>query len=638
MKKYFKYSLILFLSFYLITITGCEDYLDIAPEMEVDPEDVFSNFHSFRQVSDLLYVMRTNPRDWQPREWPGVYSDEMVSGSWWNAPGYQVKKGDNWLNMTNSSNPELGTKTRKTYGGVDTPPLANARLAIRHANLCFSNFHLLTDATEKEKNEIKGELFYFRAYAYFQMIKRWGGMPDLTKLFAPGDNFDLERLSYQESTDLLVADLDSAIRLLPKKSERQSKDLGRVTKGWAMALKEMALLYAASPLMNLNYEYNMDYCKRGIQAAIKMLELAELEGEYRLLPWNEYSDNYYSKTIVISDEAIVYDIGQYNTWGRNGKTTAIGSHRWGNMNIFASPTQNAVDMFGMANGYPIDHPNSGYNPNDPYSGRDPRFYQSIMVCGDYVSNFKNKNHPEWDYYEPFSGGIDDATAGMKVQNYYVPKSGYMMKKFWPHRVCNTKVRQWDFYVPWIEIRLSQIYLDFAEMANEVYGPTTKVPGTENLNGGAGYSALDAINKIRAKVGSIDIEVRDWDAPTVTSKIKHEGTGYAGPGTPSLAPVPAEFYASKEVFRDRIRNEREVELMFEGAHRWFDIRRWHIAVDVFRDGLYQAYIIKNPDNSFEYGTRLMDDLYQNVFRERNYWYPLPPGDTYIGPNFKQNPGW
>ena len=171
-------------------------------------------------------------------------------------------------------------------------------------------------------------------------------------------------------------------------------------------------------------------------------------------------------------------------------------------------------------------------------------------------------------------------------------------------------------MPAIYIRVAQLYLDFAEAANEAYGPETKVPGTD-------MSAVDAINIIRNRVGAV--------------------------------PVRNEYKANKEIFRERIRNERAVELCFED-HRWYDIRRWMIAEDLFK-GEYPIMGVKATPINHSYTAdqlkvekactyKLTDFTYEYVpvrtavrtFNKRNYWYPLPMDEVAALDNLQQNPGW
>src|SRR5690606_33209642 len=117
--------------------------------------------------------------------------------------------------------------------------------------------------------------YFFRAWYYFQIIQRWGGMPLLDKAFKPDDELDLPRLTYSESSEWLIADLDRAIELLP--DVWSQNEYGRASKGAAYAVKSMAALYAASPLMqndlsSVRYlDYSPEWSKKAARYAHETL-------------------------------------------------------------------------------------------------------------------------------------------------------------------------------------------------------------------------------------------------------------------------------------------------------------------------------------------------------------------------------
>jgi hypothetical protein len=138
-----------------------------------------------------------------------------------------------------------------------------------------------------------------------------------------------------------------------------------------------------------------------------------------------------------------------------------------------------------------------------------------------------------------------------------------------------------------------MYLIYAEAVNEFAGPTGTAPG-------ASLTAADAVNIVRGRVGM----------PQVNSK----------------------FLANKETFRDRIWNERAVELIGEDGSRFYDLRRWHVAhMDKYRD-IYKVEF----DEGHTYFNRLF--VQKKVFEQKHYWFPLPLESTQIYAGFDQNPGW
>ena len=157
-----------------------------------------------------------------------------------------------------------------------------------------------------------------------------------------------------------------------------------------------------------------------------------------------------------------------------------------------------------------------------------------------------------------------------------------------------------YYRTYPFIRFAQLYLDLAEAANELYGPTSQIPGA----GGTDWStAQDCVNKVRARIDGFN-------------------------------PVRAEYVADKATFRNRIRNERAVELFLE-FHRWHDIRRWRIAKDVL-SSIRGAQVIKKLDGTFEYSSFEIPNA--RTFEDKHYWYLLSLGVEDMIIKFEQNPGW
>jgi hypothetical protein len=321
---------------------------------------------------------------------------------------------------------------------------------------------------------------------------------------------------------------------------------------------------------------------RAASAAYEVIKLADI-GVYSLVPFEEYNSNFgrndgtYPWTSETIFEPVSPERGSGQQTARHGRL--LTPARFGGNGICETPTQNLVDEFEMANGLPIDDPASGYDPMDPWSNRDPRFRNGILVDRDQWT-FKD---PDKRQIEFFKGGQDDNGNH---------RSPYLCKKYWPKGV-NTYDRNWDQFVyvnP--HIRLAEIYLIYAEAVNEVSGPN----GTAS---GAGLTPVQAVNIVRNRAGM----------PNVNPK----------------------FTGNKEAFRMRIWNERSVELFFEG-NRWFDIRRWHVAhLDEYKM-LYRLDFDKDYSyfNKTHFTTR--------VFDEKHYWLPIYTYQTQIYSGFSQNPGW
>lgn len=191
----------------------------------------------------------------------------------------------------------------------------------------------------------------------------------------------------------------------------------------------------------------------------------------------------------------------------------------------ACPTQNFVDKFETKWGDPLNTPEERaaaaalghYNEQDPYKDRDPRFYIDIVYNQATIPGFKTANFS----YEVKSDG--SIKYGQLIDPKYLGRSytGYWVRKTWGEasQFNKTSVRYTDPLM-----RLTELYLNYAEAANEAYGPNGMAPG-------ATMSAVQAINLVRSRIGQADMQ--------------------------------PQFTAGKEIFRERIKNERNVEMAYEG---------------------------------------------------------------------------
>lgn len=605
----------------LFTAGSCKKYLDVAPDSDLTEDDVFSSYIGVRGYMDKCYSALSDMHNWQgqslPRNNINALSDEMGSlfvqdlnrnlntGDWYN----KSKMGEvGWDNdAIDKATPE---------GNV----ISNAFICLRIANKVIEKIDQVPGLSGEQRGQLLGQAHFFRAWYYFEIIKRWGGMPIFDKAYSPADNLDLPRVSYHESSEWLISDLDKAVELLPH--VWPSTETGRATKASAMAVKEMAALYDASPLMQneissiVQKDYNIERAKLAAKYAndlIKYIKAGTGGIQYRLMTGAEYKNIFYSAPDFASDESLWYrhDAGRRNASRdlRVHYIPQIFSGGTGNdAAAFSPPTQNAVDMYEVIKGgaaYPVNDPaNRGsYNPQKPYLNRDPRFYNNIIVPGE-----------EWGvnstgqklYMEMYVGGRDFQLTLTNAQVNKRMTSGYVPKKYiWPE--ANTFIGDYTKYrVNTIYIRVSQVYLDYAEAMNEAYGPNSDPEGY-------GLTAVQAINLIRNRVGM-----------------------------PNVLP---EYTTDKVAFRDRIRNERGVELQFEN-HRWFDLRRWMIAEDVFSRPIrgVRATPPANHKTVANKSTLAFTYSYvdlvteQRVFQKRHYWYPLPANHVDDLFNLAQNPGW
>lgn len=574
---------------------SCQDYLDKTPEADVTKRDVFGTYETFQGYLDQCYsyIIDYNSHSLTTGAENGDHT--MGFQHWCSAAKYTEGRYRDFLNVLHSN---YWTTEDNEMGDDDSGIWVDSWRGIRAANIALQKLEegYPIEATQEEIDLLKGQAHFFRAYLHWEVAMRWGGLPYVDKVFEPFEDMRIPRLSFQETVECMVEDYDLAIQLLPKDWDQtkvggnfKGFNAGRATKGAAMAFKAEALLFAGSPLMvhdaGGGYGYDNDYMNRAANAAWDLINMAESEGVYELLPFNDIQRNFATMdgTWPWTKETIFQRVHDHSGNGlqlnRHGRLYTPA--RFGGNGIVETPTQNLIDMFEMANGYPIDHPMSGYEEVDRtmWDNRDPRLREFILVDGDLAGL---SPETKIEMFEP--DGIDKKESGVLCS--------YLCRKFWP-RGCNKYDQQWgQFRNVTPHMRLAEVYLIYAEAVNETKGPF----GTAD---GAGMTAVDAVNVVRQRAGMPDVH--------------------------------AEFTGDKETFRDRIWNERSVELCFEGT-RWNDIRRWHVA----HLDKYKIQYDLEFDKDYTYINRVVRRTI--IFEDKHYWMPFPREQTEIYSGWPQNPGW
>lgn len=615
--KNYKLTIVLILG--LMFSFSCEEYLDIAPEAELDQSDVFSNFDNAQGFVEEMYAMVVDygTAGWVFQEY--IFGDDAYSPAAWKASG-AIDRGNLgfWVNDNLSY---LGGGYRTASGNPNTndsqaffrPRVWDASmLGIRKANILLESADLMVGLSQKEKDVILGQAYFFRAYFHAQIMKFWGRFPHITEVFV-GEVRVPRPETYKESALAVNEDYKKAIALLPIDWDDEpygQKTLGentlRATKGAAYALQGKNLLLAASPLMHFNnrsgintYEYDTELANMAVDAFAEVLKLDDA-GRYDLVSFENYEDVFWrtpaANQFTGSTEFIFSAPG-----GR-----AIGSERFmgtgmpNNINGISgtgmqAPTHNFIhNNFGMANGLSIEDDLSGqygiptYDPNNPFANRDPRFYKWVVIDREVVGTKATipEQHRNMQLY--IGGAHNIANGGI---------GGYAFKKFYP-------VVDGEFHSRWNRIvgnykaqrlvmRLTDVYLMYAEALHAARGATT-APGSYSL------TAEQVINRIRNRAG----------LPNINSAIVSDGNK----------------------FMDEVRRERSVELSYE-AHRWVDIRRWGVAhLDKYR--------IKTALNFDKDWTFFEESVFIDRVCEypKHFWLPFEANQTQFYEGFPQNPGW
>ena len=493
--------------------------------------------------------------------------------------------------------------------------------AIRHANLFLEKTvdfpKMIVQDTISNKlayignvddfTKLRAEVRFLRAFYYMELIKRYGGVPLITKTLTPEEAFGLKRNSFQECVDFIVSECDAVYDDLTNHyinygipagatvgrgdGGTDNNRLGRIEKPAARALKVRALLYAASPLHNsANDVQKWELAAAAAQQLFSDPNCAHvnmLNSNYKDLFTSQNTTNNLTPrkgansgiimTRPFDKASDAFEKANYPVGMTNGGQGAT------------CPSQNLVNAFEMkTTGKPITDPASGFDPANPYSNRDPRLSWVVVVNGSTMGNNTNNTAR---VVESFMGGADGigAKTGATTTGYYLRK---MNVENFDLTKANSKPKAW------VLMRYAEVLLNFAEAMNEAYGPDAK-PTVNNTP--FTRSAREAVNLVRTRA--------------------------------TMPALPAGL--SQSEMRERIRNERRVELCFE-EHRFFDVRRWKIAEQTERAPLLGMRVTKNANNTYSYSEFTVE---QRVFDPKMYLYPIPYEEiAKMGGNLVQNTGW
>ncbi|SDP50693.1 Starch-binding associating with outer membrane [Mucilaginibacter sp. OK268] len=437
---------------------------------------------------------------------------------------------------------------------------------IRECNYALSVINGLP-LSAGHKNRLIGELEFIRAFRYQDLIRNYGGIVLMgDKVTELTDNLQdpslFNRASITESIAYASSQLDDAASKLPV-DNGSTWALGRATKGAALALKSRLLLYAASPL------YSAGTWQAAAAAAKAVMDLGKyslFQGGYRQLFVTPENNN------EIIFERLFYPV----TAAHLPIETDNGPNSYGGYggNV---PLQNIVDAYQMSNGKAITDPASGYDSQNPYVNRDPRFYATILYNR---APYRNST------VDVFLPGGKDSNQGPNPQN--ASKTGYYLRKFADDNYPVTGSNQTGAQ-PWIYFRYAEILLNYAEAQNEVAGPDASV-----------YQAINTIRQ-RASVN-----------------------------------MPILSGLSQDDMRAAIRNERRIELAFE-EHRFYDVRRWKIAEQTENVPAYGIAVSVNAANPSGYSYAQKVALTGRSFLQQHYWLPIPLAEIQASNGqLKQNP--
>ncbi len=583
----------------VMALTACDDLIKPALENNQEITEMYNDPQFARGLIDNAFLVL--PYDGSSVS--DVATDDAVSNDADN--NYKKMATGNW---TSEMNPINQWETRYH--------------AIQYCNLFLENIEKVRwDYTSEALNQMhmdlyKGQAYALRALHLFYLLRAHCGMVGGQLMGVPihlvsedqYSDFNLPRNTFKECIDQIMADFDEALKYVPAQYGDVSAEnvpakyasigandaeynrafgnmqRGKIDGNIITAVKAQVALFAASPA------YQSAGAMTWEQAAKYAADYLKIRGGLSAnvdpTGWKWFANKDYIKNYKFTDPdpvEIVWRgvVGDSHDMESDNYPPSINGH--GRIN----PTQNLVDAFPAASGYPITSA-PDYDAANPYENRDPRLKMYILVNGD-VIGAENKT-------------IDTASDGKTIDglNKEIGAStttGFYMRKLLRDDVNlnpNSTTDQRHFGA---RIRTTEILLDYAEAANEAQGPTANV-------GGASFSAYDVIKALRARVHE------DGWSDSYLESIKND----------------------KDKMRQLIRNERRIELCFEN-HRFWDLRRWKANLTEIAKGVNITF--NNSTGTLNYR---QIDVEPRQYQDYMIYGPIPYSELRKWSNLQQNDGW
>jgi hypothetical protein len=623
-------TLALLLAGSLVFLAGC-DSLNKDPKSELAADQVFKDPALAESYLNDVYA-RTGLGYGDPMPTPGAVDEAFNTHG---HPGSQ--------NIRSTLTPgDRGIWDSPGWRPPDNPPYQGYNWnevysSVRDLNLFIQNVQGSDALPTDTRETLLGEAYFLKGFFFHNLMKLYGGIPVIDKVFELQGGvaqYQVDRSTFATTVDEIVADLDSAATMLGMEARRK----GTATKGAAMALKSRVLLHAASDLYHdspfsgsgkaefVSYTggNQQDRWQKAAEAAEAVMDLNaySLEQTSNHQQYHElFTKGNPSGTIWARyfNEDASYNHNQSTFVSPNGYFSWSGD----------TPTQQHVNAYEMADGSQFEW--EGGDPSlpdpeesapdrdpvdaeNPYEDRDPRLYANIQFSGaDWrarPSGTPSSKDPEGviqtGLYETVN---DDGSTSMEFgldtdegpQPWNSSQSGYNLRKFVDRDIVS---HQEQAYNPWIFIRYAEVLLNHAEAEAELGNPG---------------EAVASLNKVRNRVGMPDV-------PT--------------DGGPN------------RTLMERIRQEREVELAYEG-HRYFDVRRWKMGPEAYQDahGIEVTGHLKGDPSQYQgltLGELIAQDSYDYFFKvknlqerdwkDKNYFLPFSNDEANRNPELTQNPGY
>lgn len=579
------------------TMASCDDLIDPAIENNQDITAIYKNPGMAQGLLGNAYVLLPTP----------------------SSPETDLATDDAVANLTDNDYAKMAIGGWASNSNP-TSRWRNCYHAIQYCNLLLENCDQVEWATTEPlrtmfNDHFKGDALAMRALFHFYLLQvhagevngQLMGVPYHLNSESATSDFNQPRLSFVETMEKINADFDAALALLPDRfadvAENAVPDkykslnatagdynrafgshhAGKIDGMVIKTIKAKLDVMAASPAFaasGVSYATAAKSMADVLKATVGGISGIDPKG-------HTWFSNFDEINALASDQnpaEIMWRAGTVENADLDKANFPPSIHGKGSVN----PTQNLVDAFYMANGYPITDPASGYDAANPYEGRDPRFYEAIVYNG----STQGPNSTVIDVT------INSTTIdGINKENGLSTRTGYYMRKLTnPSVNCDpTAEGRAKRYTP--RIRFTELFLDYAEVANEAYGPTA--------DGGNGFSAYDVAKAIRKRAFGFDND------PYLES-IKND----------------------KDKMRELIRTERRLEFCFENKRFW-DLRRWKVDLTSVLNAPAKGMKITNNNGVYQYE---VIEVEVRDYKDYQYYGPIPYTEVRKFDALQQNTGW
>jgi hypothetical protein len=634
--------------FFIFTVFAC-DYLDVVPDNIPTIEE---NFNMRATAERFLFT---------------CYSYMPPHGNCYTDPA--VSAGDDYWYHATSGGTMSPTYIAKGLQNASSPYLdqwnGNSFRGIRDCNIFLENINRVPDMEVWEKEKWSAEVKFLKAYYHFWLFRAYGAIPIIREnlpISAGVDEVKVYREPVDSVVNYMVQLLDEAAPFLPDYIELEATEMGRITKPVCMSLKALILVTAASPFFNGEsnelkeivdnrgvhlFNSTPDDTKwlRAVEACAEAIEICDqyfklYTFEDGTFGWGVKASSDLTKTFISIRNSVSERWNGEVIWANSLSTGSGPQQKATPFKLLAShyPTSSLnysvqgwysvpikqAEMYYSQNGLPIDQDQSydytgrfdlrtatdderyylqpGYKTVVLNFDREPRYYASLAFDGGLWLG-QGANDDTDQYLLQAKAGQFQAQGSQG----YINVTGYWPKKLVNHR--SQPAASGSGYTiiayPWPLIRLADLYLLYAEALNEAYGPQGDAYGTEDIQ-----SPYSWLNKVRERAGIPTIG-ESWDTYARNSSM----------------------YTTKEGLREIVQQERLIELAFEG-HRFWDLRRWRRAHIEYNKNI-TGWDYSQSDPEYYYRPVV---LHNQVFRMRDYLWPIRETSLLENPNLVQNYGW